>query len=62
MRRCPRCQSTMLFEFGGSDGASEWTWKCVGCGREVLADSVAQAVDDQLLSQLKSTATRHEQL
>jgi transposase-like protein len=62
MRRCPRCRSTMLFEFGGSVGASEWAWKCVGCGREVLADALKQAEDDQLLSQLGSTATRHENL
>jgi transposase-like protein len=62
MRRCPRCRSTMLFEYGGTDGASEWAWKCVGCGQEVLADVAKQAHDDGLLGRIRGDSTRQRNM
>jgi len=62
MRRCPRCRSTMLFEFGGMDGVFERAWKCVGCGRELLADAVKQAQDDELLGRIRGDSTQQRNM
>jgi transposase-like protein len=58
MRRCPRCCSTMFFTYAGIDPTLELAWKCLSCGREVLADASKQAHDDYLLGQVAGDSAR----
>jgi transposase-like protein len=58
VRRCPRCHSSMLLDFGGPDGGWERAWKCLGCGREMLDNTGAQAADDRLLEGIRRDSVR----
>ena len=58
MRKCPRCHSSMLLDFGGADGEWERAWKCLGCGREILDDPERQTEDDRLRERIRQDAAQ----
>lgn len=57
MTRCPRCRSTMLVDYDNAFGPWQATWKCLGCGKEVLQDAAARAKEEGDL-----LATRRERM
>jgi len=54
VKKCPRCHSSMLLDYGDSREGWDRMWKCLGCGREILYDAHAQAEDDRLLHNIRS--------
>lgn len=58
MKKCPRCHTSMLLDFGGLDHGWERAWKCLGCGRETLDNAAVQAEDDRLLEDIRRDAVR----
>jgi hypothetical protein len=58
VRKCHRCHSSMLLDFGGLDGGWYRAWKCLGCGRETLDNAVVQAEDDRLLAEIRRDSVR----
>ena len=57
MPRCPRCHSSMLLDYTDpGDGPQQRLWRCLGCGRESLADRRAQAEEDRLLAHVREMA------
>ncbi|HZU14748.1 MAG TPA: hypothetical protein VFB58_18070 [Chloroflexota bacterium] len=55
MKKCPRCHTSMLLEFGSNSEGYARAWKCLGCGREVLADPERQAEDDRLKDMIRGS-------
>lgn len=55
MIRCPRCHSSMLLDYESTLNGWQRTWKCLGCGREILQDSEKQAEDDRLKELITTT-------
>lgn len=54
MRKCPKCHSSMLMDFGDAQEGWQRMWKCLGCGREVLADPVRRVEDEKLKQRIWS--------
>ncbi|HEV3310654.1 MAG TPA: hypothetical protein VG815_09065 [Chloroflexota bacterium] len=48
MKKCPRCQSSMVSDIESTPGSERRIWKCIGCGRELLQDEAEQAEEDRL--------------
>lgn len=53
MKRCPRCRSSMILDYVVEADSVERTWKCLGCGREVLENPERQAEDDRLRARMQ---------
>ena len=44
----------MLMDFGDAQEGWQRMWKCLGCGREVLADPVRRVEDEKLKQRIWS--------
>ena len=62
MRKCPRCHTSMLLDFGESVNGYAQTWRCLGCGREMYLDSARQEEDDRLVVAIHETIAKKNQL
>lgn len=58
MRRCQRCRSTMLLDYGDSVEVRQRIWKCMGCGREMFLDPERQDEEDRQFGGVKAEIVR----
>jgi transposase-like protein len=61
MRRCHRCRSTMLLDYGDTLEAYQQVWKCMGCGREMLHDTKRQDEEDRQFGGVTAEIVRKQQ-
>jgi hypothetical protein len=54
MRRCQRCRSTMLPDYGDTMDPYRQVWKCMGCGREMFLDPERQDEEDRQLDGVRA--------
>jgi len=45
----------MLLDFESTLNGWQRTWKCLGCGREIMQDSRKQAEDDRMRELIRTT-------
>lgn len=55
MTRCPRCHSSMLLDYSDTVEGFRRMFRCIGCGREILADPQERALEARLLDQVRAT-------
>jgi transposase-like protein len=58
VKKCPRCHSSMLLDYGAAVEGWQRMWKCLGCGREILFDPVRRAEDAQLQDKIRRSEVR----
>ncbi|HZT95500.1 MAG TPA: hypothetical protein VFB34_01560 [Chloroflexota bacterium] len=54
IKKCPRCNSSMVSDMESTPGSERRIWKCIGCGREMLQNEQEQAEDERQESQIRS--------
>jgi transposase-like protein len=63
MTRCPRCGTSMIWSSGDTTEGYVELWHCLGCGRETLADTDEQRLDDRLKEQaVLAVAPRYQRV
>jgi transposase-like protein len=55
MTKCPRCHSSMLLDYTDTIEGFRRTWRCLGCGREILQDPQERELDARMLDQVRAT-------